>query len=164
MWCKKRRRNKESKSQEDNSRPSSSNNKQRKDSTSTGAKPANVETEQSLKTDNGVSNEKLSLTGAGGLKDSLSKVYVQKKMHSNSVSDEVATFEKGAGPNVNIDDKPCSNDSAAPQVLHGQDDVLQKLTDKDRRHSDSSHLDFKPYNAEIDGRIKDKNSDRHSPN
>ena len=167
MWCKKRRRNKEGKSQEDSSRPSSSNNKPRKDSTSTGTKPANVgggETEQSLKVGNGASNEKIGLTGAGGLKDSLSKIYVQKKMHNNSLSEEVETFEKGAGRNVSIDAKPCSNDSATAQVIDGQDDVLQKLTDRDRRHSDSSHLDFKPYNAEFDGHMKDKNSDRHLSN
>lgn len=165
MWCKKRRRNKDGKNQEDNSRPSSSNNnKTRKDSTSTGTKPANVgggDAEQSLKAGNEASIEKMSLTGAGGLKDSLSKIYVQKKMHNNSLSEEMATLEKGAGRNVNIDAKSCSNDSAASQVVDSQDDVSQNLTDRDRRHSDSSHLDFKPYNAEFDGHMKDKNSDLH---
>ncbi len=151
MWCKKRRRNKEGKSQEDNSRPSS-NKQPRKDSVSAGTKPANVggtEVEQSLKAGNGASGEKITLTTAGGLKDSLSKIYVQKKMHNNTLSDEAPTFEKD-GCNINLDVKPGSNDVAED----GKDHVLLKIAD--RRQSDSSYNDYKPYNAESDGRMRDK--------
>jgi hypothetical protein len=162
MWCKKRRRNKEGKSQEDNSRPSS-NKQPRKESTSGGTKPENVgstNTEQSLKAGNGASGEKISLTTAGGLKDSLSKIYVQKKMHNNSLSEGLPTFEEDGG-NVNLDERPASNDLGGTQAVDEQDHVLQKMTDRVRRQSDSSYIDYRPYNAESDGRMRDKNSDRH---
>ena len=145
MWCKKRRRNKEGKIQDDNSR-SSSNKQTKKDSTSSGTKPVNVggtETEQALKTGNGASVENVSLTTAGGLKDSLSKVYMQKKMHNNSLSEGELTFDK---------DEKHSNDVASVQPIDGEDNVVQKMTDRNRRQSDSLYV-------ESDGRIRDKISD-----
>ena len=154
MWCKKRRRNKDGKGQEDNSR--SSNKQPRKDSISAGTKPANVggtETDQSLKTGNGSSGEKNVLTTAGGLKDSLSKIYVQTKMHNNALSEDLPTFEKD-GRDVNTNAKTTSSDLVGAQAMDGQDHVVQKITD--RRQSDSLNTDYKPYNAEPDGRVRDK--------
>ena len=146
MWSKKRRR-KEGKGQEDNSR--SSNKQPRKDSISAGTK----ETEQSFKTGNGASSEKNILTTAGGLKDSLSKIFVQTKMHNNAHSADVATFEKD-GRDINTDVKPSTNDLAGSQATDGQDHVVQKITD--HRLTDSLTADYKSYNAESDGRVSDK--------
>ena len=158
MWCKKRRRNKEGKSQEENSR-SSGSKQGRKDSASSGAKSANnggTEGQHVPKTDNGVSVEKTSgpanLTTAAGLKDSLSKIYEQKKMHGTSLSEGAVTFDKD-GHNVSLDPKLGINDLGT-RAADGEDHVLPAK-------SDSSFIDYKPYNAETDGRMRDKSSDRH---
>lgn len=157
MWCKKRRRNKDSKSQEDNSRPSSNKQTSRKDSTSSaGVKHGNavsVDTEQSLKEGNEVSGEKVTLTSGGGLKDSLSKLFVQKQLHNNFISNDVPILEDNER---NIDVQADRDDLAANQVMENQEYVLQKVTDKDRLPSDSSYIDCKPYNSESDARLRDK--------
>ncbi|XP_028405275.1 cyclin-dependent kinase 12-like [Dendronephthya gigantea] len=160
MWCKKRRRNKEGKGQEENSR-SSGSKQTRKDSASASTKSSNnggTEGQHVPKTDNGVGVEKTSgpanLTTAAGLKDSLSKIYEQKKMHNSSHS------EGADGHNVNSVAKPGSNDLGT-RAADGEDHVLPAKSDKDRRQSDSSFIDYKPYSAETDGRTRDKSSDRH---